>query len=62
MMEAYFETVKTNPDIRAKRKTVPVLLEGEWDGEKFVHISEQGFETIVRKKEWILFEKPEKFK
>jgi hypothetical protein len=58
-MKAYFETVKTNPDTSAKRKTIKVLLEGEWDGEKFVHISEKGFETIVRKKDWILFEKPE---
>ena len=45
-----------------KRKTLKILLEGEWDGEKFVSTDDRGFETIVRKKEWILFEKPEEYK
>ena len=60
-MKAYFETVKINPIKSDKRKTVKILLEGEWDGEKFTSYDEKGLETIVRKKEWILFEKHESY-
>lgn len=53
-MKSYFETVKVNPNPKAKRKTVKVLIEGNWDGNKFIGYDENGFEIIVRKKEWII--------
>ena len=58
-MIAYFETVIVNPDTSLKRKSLKILLEGNWDGEKFTHVDERGLETIVRKKDWILFDKPD---
>lgn len=55
-VKAYFETVQKNPDEKAKRRTIPLIIEGTWDGEKFVGYNDKGLEIIVRKKEWIIFE------
>ena len=54
-VKAWYKTVQNNPDEKAKRRTIPLILEGTWDGEKFVSHDEKGLETIVRKKAWIIF-------
>ena len=59
-VKAYFETVMPDPNPKAHGRAKKILLEGMWDGEKFVSHQRYGFvsETVVRKKEWIFFEKP----
>ena len=61
-VKAFFETVISDPDPKKHGKAKKILLEGTWDGEKFISYKRYGSvsETIVRKKEWILFEKPKK--
>jgi len=61
MMKAYFETVITDPKSK-HGKALKILIEGDWDGKKFTSNQKYGnvSETIVRKKEWILFKKPKK--
>lgn len=56
-VKAFYETVKTNPNTKAKRKTVPVFLEGTWDGKEFISYDDSaGFTyTKVTKEEWITF-------
>lgn len=58
-MKAYYETTITNPE--NKHENIRILLEGEWDGTKFVHYNEKGLITIVRKKEWILDKIPAQY-
>ena len=60
-MKAYFETTIADPDNNSRSKKI--LLEGEWDGEMFISHNkyDKTTETIVRKKEWILFNKPKKY-
>ena len=54
--KAWFETVIPNPDPKAHGKAMKILIEGTWDGEKFVGYNDKGFETVVRKEEWIIFQ------
>ena len=54
-VKAWFETVIPNPDPKMHGKAMKILIEGTWNGEKFVGYDEKGFEIVVRKKAWIIF-------
>ena len=52
--KAWFETVIPNPDPKAHGKAMKILIEGTWDGHKFVGYNDKGMETVVWKKEWVI--------